>query len=150
MESSVMGYQWYDVTTMGGDELRSLTAAQLARLLADALEADSSAAVERVTYYMDTALYGETAAVAMSQARDASRDGNFSTAQHLEAIELVLANSGATRGSELSVWELAQHARQTGASLVFDRCDLMTLVRKAETAHGITRQRSSYLDDWRD
>lgn len=149
MESAT-GYQWFDVTTMGGDELRSLEACELAHLLGDALANGSEAAAERVRYYLDTKQFGETAAVAMSQARDAARDGNFSTAQHLEAIEKVLANSGATRGSELSVWELAQHARKTGASLVFDRCDLMTLVRKAETAHGITRQRSSYLDDWRD
>jgi hypothetical protein len=136
---------------MGGDELRSLEAWQLAAMLAGALRDTSHAGdycQERITYYLDTKRYGETAAVAMSQARDAAKDGNFSTAQHLEAIEKVLKNSGAPRGSRLSVWELAQHARKTNASLVYDSCDLMTLVRRAEDAHGITRDQTTWLDDW--
>lgn len=138
---------WTDITTAGGDELRSMAAADLARVLADALAVSAAgsaykaqyvtqatAAAARATYYLDVVRFGETAAAAIEQARDASRDGNFSTAQHLEAIETVLANSGAPRGSRLSTYEIAQYARSIHETLVYDTCDLMTLVRKAESA----------------
>lgn len=124
--------------SMGGDELRSLEAWQLASMLAGALQDTSHAGdycQDRITYYLDTKRYGEAAAVAMSQARDAAKDGNFSTAQHLEAIELVISNASSNlRGSSLTVWELAQFARQHQRSLVFDTCDLLSLIRAAELA----------------
>ena len=124
--------------SMGGDELRALEAWQLAAMLADALRDTSEYGdycQERITYYLDTKRFGEVAAVAMSQARDASRDGNFSTAQHLEAIESVIAGaSNKLRGSSLTVWELAQYARQTSRMLCFDTCDLIALVSAAERA----------------
>jgi hypothetical protein len=135
MGSTAAGYDWKDLTCMGGDELRALEAFELASLLADALEAGHDEAAERATYYLDTKRFGETAAVAMSQARDAAQDGNFSTAQHLEAIESVIANSaGGLRGSRLSVWELAKFARKTSRVVVFDTCDLLTLISAAERA----------------
>lgn len=135
-----LGYSWTDVSTMGGDELRALPAAALAHLLADAL-ADGSEQGDicamRAGYYLDIARFGETAAAAIELARDGARDGNFSTASHLEAIEHVLATSGAPRGSRLSTYELAQFARATRCTPVYDTCDLMTLVRKAESSRGI-------------
>lgn len=140
MNSLALGYSWTDVPSMGGDELRALTPAALASLLADALASHSvqgDIAAMRAGYYLDVARFGETAAAAIELARDSARDGNFSTAVHLEAIEQVLATSGAPRGSRLSTYELAQYARATHATPVYDSCDLMTLVRKAEKSHGI-------------
>lgn len=135
MASTAAGYDWSDVTTMGGDELRALEAYELAALLADALEAGHEAAAERASYYLDIKRHGETAAVAMSQARDAAQDGNFSTAQHLEAIETSIANAGSRlRGSRFTTFELAQYARKTSRMLTLDGCDLITLIRDAERA----------------
>jgi uncharacterized protein YyaL (SSP411 family) len=146
------GLDWHDTATAGGDELRACQAHELAGMLADALRitaadgadgytpafrAAAAAATVRLTYYLDIARYGETAAVAMEQARDAARDGNFSTAQHLEAIETLISNGGARRGSRLSTLELAQFARGQLRTLVYDGCDLMALVRDAEAAAGM-------------
>lgn len=134
--NDVAVYTVSDVSSMGGDELRAMSAPALAHLLADALECvDAAAECERVTYYLDIARFGEVAAVAMSQARDAAWDGNFSTAQHLEAIESVIANSaGNLRGSRFTTYELAQYARQTSRMLCFDTCDLIALISAAERA----------------
>lgn len=147
---TVTGMQWSDATTAGGDELRSCAAHELAAMLADALRiladpehfkpafvASAQAAAVRLTYYLDISRYGETAAAAMEQARDAARDGNFSTAQHLEAITRVIQDGGARRGSRLSTLELAQFARSATRGLVYDGCDLMSLVRDAEAAAGM-------------
>lgn len=147
---TLAGMHWNDATTAGGDELRATSAHELAGALADALRiladpehfkpafvASAQAAAVRLTYYLDIARYGETAAIAMEQARDAAMDGNFSTAQHLEAIEAVIANGGARRGSRLSTLELARFARGSLRTLVFDSCDLMSLVRDAEAAAGM-------------
>lgn len=81
MADIAAGYSWNDVTTMGGDELRSLEAHELAQLLAGALEAGSEAAAERATYYLDTKRVGEVAAIAMSQARERGRVARFEAGQ---------------------------------------------------------------------
>jgi hypothetical protein len=156
---TLAGMQWSDATTAGGDELRATSAHELAGMLADALRilsdpehfkpafvASAQAAAVRLTYYLDIARYGETAAAAMEQARDAARDGNFSTAQHLEAIESVISNGGARRGSRLSTLELAQFAYGQRRMLVFDSCDLMSLVRDAEAAAGMPAERGGSWD----
>jgi hypothetical protein len=47
----------------------------------------------------------------------------------------VIAHSaGGLRGSRLSVWELAKFARKTSRVVVFDTCDLLTLISAAERA----------------
>ena len=78
------GYAWQDVATMGGDELRSLEAWELASLMADALRqafpgqdgytplhaGRAREAAERLAYYLDVKRCGETAAAAMLRARE--------------------------------------------------------------------------------
>jgi hypothetical protein len=84
------GLAWQDARTAGGDELRATSAAELAGMLADALQVveggdahgytpawqrEARQAAARITYYLDVARYGEAAAAAIEAALDATLAG---------------------------------------------------------------------------